>query len=204
MRSGRLAETPVSFFFCGRALLLARREPSTVWGFGADGSGFRGWTFHASATYRGWFGIHVLNLPRWRSISWMVRCPGLDLPRLGPESWTVRCPRLDLPRLVPISWTVRDPCVEPSTLKVDIADGSILQDRTFHVSVPYRGQFGIHVLNHPRLVPISWTVQYPGANLPRLGPESRMVRVSGVEPSTVEVDIVDGSGFRAGPSTLRA
>ena len=45
-------------------------------------------------------------------------------------------------------------------------------------------------------------VQYPGANLPRLGPESRTVRVSVVEPSTLEVDIVDGSGFRAGPSML--
>ena len=204
MRSGRLAETPVSFFFvAGLCYLLGSNLPR----FGASARMVRGSGAGPStvgATYRGWFGIHVLNLPRWRSISWMVRCPGLDLPRLGPESWTVRCPRLDLPRLVPISWTVRDPCVEPSTLKVDIPDGSILQDRTFHVSVPYRGQFGIHVLNHPRLVPISWTVQYPGANLPRLGPESRMVRVSGVEPSTVEVDIVDGSGFRAGPSTLRA
>ena len=125
MRSGRLAETPVSFFFCGRALLLARREPSTVWGFGADGSGFKGWTFHASATYRGWFGYHVLNPPRWRSISWMVRCPGLDLPRLGPESWTVRCPRLDLPRLGPESRTVRVSGVEPSTFGADIADGSM-------------------------------------------------------------------------------
>ena len=45
-------------------------------------------------------------------------------------------------------------------------------------------------------------VQYPGANLPHLGSESWTVRVSGVEPSTVEVDIVDSSGFRAGPSML--
>ena len=38
----------------------------------------------------------------------MVRGSGLNLPRLGPESWTVR-----------------GPCVEPSTLEVDIADGSM-------------------------------------------------------------------------------
>ena len=124
MRSGRLAETPVSFFFCGTALLLARREPSTVWGFGADGSGFKGWTFHASATYRGWFGIHVLNLPRWRSISWMVQYPGANLPHLGSESWTVRVSELDLPHLGPESRKVPVSCVEPSTLEVDIADGS--------------------------------------------------------------------------------
>ena len=82
---------------------------------------------------------------------------------------------------------VRDPCVEPSTLKVDIADGSILQDLTFHVNAPYRGRFGVQ-----------------GLNLPHLGPESWMVRVSGVEPSTLEVDIVDGSVSRREPSTLRA
>ena len=40
------------------------------------------------------------------------------------------------------------------------------------------------------------------ANLPRFGASARMVRVSGVEPSTLEVDFVDGSMFRAGPSTL--
>ena len=39
-------------------------------------------------------------------------------------------------------------------------------------------------------------------NLPRLGPESRTVRVSGLEPSTVDADIADGSMTRAGPSML--
>ena len=77
--------------------------------------------------------------------------------------------------------------VEPSALEVDFADGSILQDRTVHADVPFRGWFGIHVLN-----------------LPRFGPESWTVRVSGVEPSTLEVDIMDGSISRAGPSTLMA
>ena len=36
-------------------------------------------------------------------------------------------------------------------------------------------------------------VQYPGANLPHLGPESWTVRVSCVGPFTLEVDIADGS-----------
>ena len=62
---------------------------------------------------------------------------------------------------------VRDPGVEPSTLRLNIADGSILQDRTFHVNAPYHGwlsiqmrtfhalglnhgQFGIQELNLPR------------------------------------------------------
>ena len=56
---------------------------------------------------------------------------------------------------------------EPSMLKVDIVDGSILQDLTVHANAPYRGQFGYHVLNHPRLVPISRTVRCPGLDLPR-------------------------------------
>ena len=90
----------------------------------------------------------------------MVQYPGANLPRLGPESRTVRVS-----------------CVEPSTVGADIVDGSMsmagpstlmphIADGsgsmcwTFHVSVPYRGQFGIHVLNHPRLVPISRMVPF--------------------------------------------
>ena len=58
-------------------------------------------------------------------------------------------------------------------------------------------------------------------NHPRSGHESRMVQIpegepstvevdimdgseSKVEPSTVEVDIMDGAEFKAGPSTLKA
>ena len=51
---------------------------------------------------------------------------------------------LNLPRLGPESRTVRDPRVEPSTLRLNIADGSILQDRTFHVNASYHGWFSIH------------------------------------------------------------
>ena len=45
-------------------------------------------------------------------------------------------------------------------------------------------------------------VRCSGLDLPRLGPESRMVRVSGVGPSTLEVNIVDGSMSKAEPSML--
>ena len=67
---------------------------------------------------------------------------------------------LNLPRFGPESWTVRDPGVEPSTLRLNIADGpylrrepsmlmihfadgSILQDRTFHENAPHHGRFSI-------------------------------------------------------------
>ena len=39
-------------------------------------------------------------------------------------------------------------------------------------------------------------------NLPRLGPESRTVRASGLEPSTLRLDITDGPYLRNEPSTL--
>ena len=39
-------------------------------------------------------------------------------------------------------------------------------------------------------------------NLPRLGPESRTVRDSRVEPSTLRLDITDGPCLRSEPSTL--
>ena len=38
---------------------------------------------------------------------------------------------------------VRVSGLEPSTLRLNIADGSILQDRTFHVNAPYHGWFSI-------------------------------------------------------------
>ena len=69
---------------------------------------------------------------------------------------------LNLPRLGPESRTVRDPGVEPSTLRLNIADGSYLrrepstimrhiadgstlQGRTFHVNAPYHGWLSIQV-----------------------------------------------------------
>ena len=88
---------------------------------------------------------------------------------------------------------VRDPGVEPSTLRLSITDGpylrsapsmlmphfangSILQDRTFHDKGRFRGQFDVNQ-----------------ANLPRLRHISRMVRDPGVEPSLLRLNIADGS-----------
>ena len=45
-------------------------------------------------------------------------------------------------------------------------------------------------------------VQYPGADLPHFGPESRMVRDSRVEPSTLRLNITDGPYLRSAPSML--
>ena len=93
---------------------------------------------------------------------------------------------------------------EPSTLSLDIVDGSILQDRTFHVNAPYHGWFSIQArtlhalgLNHGQ-----FGIQ--GLNLPRFGPESWTVRVSVLEPSTLRLNITDGSYLRREPSTLKA
>ena len=47
---------------------------------------------------------------------------------------------------------------------------------TFHAGDQYRGRFNVDRVNHPRS-----------------GPESRMVRVSEVEPSTLKAKIADGS-----------
>ena len=90
-----------------------------------------------------------------------------------------------LPRFGASERMVRGSGDGPSMLVPRIADGSGFKGWTFHAGATYRGWFGVQVLNPPRLVPIS-----------------RTVRVSRVEPSTLEVDIADGSMSRAGPSTL--
>ena len=67
----------------------------------------------------------------------------LNLPRLGPESRTVRDPRVE-PSTLRLDITDGS-CLrsEPSTIMRHIADGSTLQDRTFHANAPYRGWFSI-------------------------------------------------------------
>ena len=101
---------------------------------------------------------------------------------------------------------------EPSTLKPDIEDGSMPQEGTFHDETASQGRFGHLEDNY--LVICSFLRKIPGhagddethpkRNLPCWGHESRMVRVSGSEPSAVEVDFMEGSGSKAEPSTLRA
>ena len=57
---------------------------------------------------------------------------------------------------------------------------------TFHAVDQYHGRFISQERNHPCS-----------------GHESRMVQIPEGEPSTVEVDIMDGAEFKAGPSTLK-
>ena len=73
---------------------------------------------------------------------------------------------------------VRDPGVEPSTLMLHFADGSILQDRTFHDNASYHGWFSIQArtlhalgLNHGQF-------DVNRTNLPRGDSISRTVHVS--------------------------
>ena len=74
----------------------------------------------------------------------------LNLPRLGPESRTVRVSGL-----------------EPSTLMLHIVDGSILQDRTFHVNASYHGWFSIQARTLHTLGPNHGWFGIQGLNLPR-------------------------------------
>ena len=78
------------------------------------------------------------------------------------------------------------------------------QKRIFHAVCPNRGRFKVKRVNHPRWRLISWKVQYLGANLPCWRAESWTVQGQKGEPSTLEVDIMDGSISRGEPSTLYA
>ena len=67
----------------------------------------------------------------------------LNLPRLGPESRTVRASVLEPSTL---RLNIADGSMTragPSMLMLHFADGSILQDRTFHVNAPYHGWLSI-------------------------------------------------------------
>ena len=116
----------------------------------------------------------------------MVQYPDANHPRFGTESRTVRASGL-----------------EPSTLRLNIADGSILQDRTFHVNAPYHGWFSIQArtlhalgLNHGQF-------DVNRTNLPRGDSISRTVPFSKTEPSTKTCRIMEGSASRAEPSALK-
>ena len=74
----------------------------------------------------------------------------LNLPRLGPESWTVRASGL-----------------EPSTLRLNIADGSILQDRTFHDNASYHGRSISQTRTFHAKGRYRGRFHSPGPNLPR-------------------------------------
>ena len=75
---------------------------------------------------------------------------------------------------------------EPSTLKPEIVEGSILQARTLHENAPHHGRFSIQSRTILAEARKSWTVPFPRP-----------------EPSTKTPRIMEGSASRAKPSTLR-
>ena len=121
-----------------------------------------------------------------------------------PESWTVRGQKGEPSTPVVDIMEGSISRGEPSTLYARIVDGSRSKGRTIHAVCPNRGWFKVKRVNHPRWRLISWTVQYLGANLPRCMPESWTVRGQKAEPSTLEVDIMEGSISRGEPSMLYA
>ena len=166
--------------------------------------GVKSGTVHAGGMNRGWCGYQGSNHPRWESISRKVRGQERNLPRWGPISRMVQISGSE-PSAVEVDFMEGSGSrAEPSTLRANIADGSNTRGRTVHTEGMNRGWCGYQGLNHPRWESISRKVRGPKRNLPRWGPESRKVRVSGSEPSAVEVDFTEGSGSRAEPSTLRA
>ncbi len=74
---------------------------------------------------------------------------------------------------------------EPSTLKPEIVEGSILQARTLHAEARNCGRF-----------------HSSESNPPRFRPESRTVRCKQNQPSTRRLDITDGPCLRSAPSML--
>ena len=91
----------------------------------------------------------------------------LNLPRFGPESRTVRVSVLEPSTL---RLNIADgPCLrsEPSTITLHIADGSILQDRTFHVNASYHGWLTIQTRTLHAKGRYRGRFHSPGPNLPR-------------------------------------
>ena len=99
-------------------------------------------TFHAEDRYRGWFDIKQRNRPHWRPISWMVRYKTAEPSTLEAHivngSILGSEPSMSEPDIVEGSGaagrTVHDNAPfhgrftiqgQPSTVKVDIVDGSI-------------------------------------------------------------------------------
>ena len=91
---------------------------------------------------------------------------------------------------------------EPSALKPEIVEGSILQDRTFHANASYHGRFSIQSGTLRAEVRNRGRFHSPDPNPPRFRPESRTVRCKQNQPSTRRLDITDGPCLRTEPSTL--
>ena len=91
---------------------------------------------------------------------------------------------------------------EPSALRLEIADGSILQDRTFHENALHHGKFSIQSGTIHAEAGNRGRFHFPGPNPPRFRPESRTVRCEQNQPSTRRLDITDGPCLRSAPSML--
>ena len=90
----------------------------------------------------------------------------------------------------------------PSMLMPHIADGSILQDRTFHDNASYHGWFSIQSGTIHAEARNRGRFHSAGPNPPRFRPESRTVRCKQNQPSTRRLDITDGPCLRSAPSML--
>ena len=132
----------------------------------------------------------------------MVQYPGANPPRFRPESRTVRC-KQNQPSTRRLDIT-DGPCLRsaPSMLMPHIADGSILQARTFHENAPHHGRFSIQSGTLRAEVRNRGRFHSPDPNLPRFRPESRTVRCKQNQPSTRRLDITDGPCLRSAPSML--
>ena len=91
---------------------------------------------------------------------------------------------------------------EPSALRPEIMEGSILQDRTFHDNASYHGWFSIQSGTIRAEARNRGRFHSPDPNLPRFRPESRTVRCKQNQPSTRRLDITDGPCLRSAPSML--
>ena len=91
---------------------------------------------------------------------------------------------------------------EPSTLRPEIVEGSILQDRTLHENAPHHGRFIIQSGTIHAEARNRGRFHSPGPNPPRFRPESRTVRCKQNQPSTRRLDITDGPCLRSAPSML--
>ena len=144
-------------------------------------------TFHAEGRYHGRFKVKKANFPRIRCVSRMVHFSEANLPCWRAISRMVRYKSTE-PSMLKAD--IMDGSIsrgKPSTLYARIVDGSRSKGRTFHAEGRYHGRFNILSTNLPRCMPESW-----------------MVRGQKGEPSTLEVDIMEGSISKGEPSTLYA
>ena len=91
---------------------------------------------------------------------------------------------------------------EPSTLKPEIVDGSILQARTIHENALHHGRFISQKRTFHVNAPFRGRFHSPRPNPPRFRPESRTVQCKQNQPSTRRLDITDGPCLRSAPSML--